>query len=249
MRKRLWVIRALPLFFVLVAPSALLADGTVYYFSQQIGNSSIEGTITTDGAMGNLSLQDLNSFSFGVTQATSTGSGGAGGTAKQPGNTVTTMISGLNFTDIISTSFGVTQATSTGTGGAGGSAKQPGNTVTTVLSGQDFTATPSALLFNFSGKDDGYLAFEVVLPTGAVEYLCWGNGAWPCSSNDPQGIAISNILGDGVYSFVGESGTQVIAFTTPAPEPTTTTLLLAGLFLLQIPAFRKRMRRCDTPVS
>jgi hypothetical protein len=60
---------------------------------------------------------------------------------------------------------------------------------------------------------------------------------------------MDNIAGDGVYSFVGESGTQVIASTAPAPEPTTTTLLLTGLFLLQIPAFRKRMRRCDTPVS
>jgi hypothetical protein len=248
MRKRLWAIRVLPLFFVLVAPSALLADGTVYYFTQQIGDSSIVGTITTNGTMGNITLQDLDSFSFGVTQATSTGTGGAGGTEKEHGGTVTTVISGANFTDIKSTSFGVSQATSTATG-AGGTAKEPGSTVTTVLSGQDFTATPSALLFNFSGKDDGYLAFEVVLPTGALEYLCWGNGAWPCSPADPQGIAMDNIAGDGVYSFVGESGTQVIASTTPAPEPTTTTLLLTGLFLLQIPAFRKRMRRCDTPVS
>lgn len=249
MRKPLWAIRLLPLFLALMVPSALLADGTVYYVSQQIGNSTIVGTITTNGTIGNLSLQDIDSFSFGVAQATSTGTGGAGGTENEHGAPVITVIAAESLTDINSFSFGVTQATSTDTGGAGGTEKEPGNTVTTVLAGNDFTATSSALLFNFSGDDNGYLAFEVVLPTGALEYLCWSNGTAPCSPGDPQGIAISNILGDGAYSFVGESGTQVIASTTPAPEPTTTSLLLTGLVVLAISVFQKRMRRRDTQAS
>jgi len=248
MRKAFWAIGALPLFVALTVPNALRADSTVYYLDQQVGNSAITGSITTNGTMGGLSLQDIDSFSFSVTQSTSTGTSGAGGTEMGHAPIVVTEIAAESLGDVNSFPFGVTQATSTDTG-AGGTAKEPGTTVTTVLAGNDLTATSSAILFNFSGDDNGYLAFQVALPTGALEYLCWGNGLAPCSPTDPQGIAISNILGDGTYSFVGESGTQVIASATPAPEPTTSTLLLAGLVVLQISVFRKRMRRPDRQAS
>jgi hypothetical protein len=91
------------------APTVLRADTVTYYLvTQEIDGGAISGTITTDGSMGG--VIQIDSFSFGVTNAgSSNGNGGASGSeeGKTPsvseiGNGLTATASGLffNFDDL-----------------------------------------------------------------------------------------------------------------------------------------------------
>jgi len=155
----------------------------------------------------------------------------------------------LNYIEIDSFSFGVSDDNnSMSTISSGKEGKTPAvNEI--QIGGSDLTASASALTFNFSGTDNGYLAFENTLPNGAIEIICWGNGVWPCSFKDPQGIAIYNLAGDGQYTFQGETGNQVIASVASTPEPATSGLLLLGLGLLAtMTVLRSRIVHVQQPV-
>jgi hypothetical protein len=101
MKKHLVIVPLL--FAALAAPRALEADQQ-YNVNLTVGSETVTGTIVTDGNMGTLSFEDINSFSFGVSQAGSS-SGSAGGTVKgagkgdiaESGDAVTATSAGLFF--------------------------------------------------------------------------------------------------------------------------------------------------------
>jgi PEP-CTERM motif len=81
MKKYLVII---PLLFVALAAPATLKADQAYNVNLTVGSETVTGTIVTDGNMGTLSFTDVNSFSFGLSQAgSSSGTGGA--TAKGAG--------------------------------------------------------------------------------------------------------------------------------------------------------------------
>jgi hypothetical protein len=98
--------------------------------------------------------------------------------------------------------------------------------------GNDLTASPTALMFNFSGADYGYFYFNGAPPSSEGQ-LCYtasptcffytGTGFW-------------GVDGDGhVYTI--ESGNQIIA--TATPEPDTSSLMLIGIGFVFV--MRKRI--------
>lgn len=110
------------------------------------------------------------------------------------------------------------------------------NSVVQVV-GSDLTATPTALSFNFSGSDDGYLLFQDGLFSG-MHYTCDATEADTCF----QGASVVPEAFDSPSAQnVAESGTQVIATAaTPVPEPTSIAVL--GFGLLGLGTIRGRRR-------
>jgi len=110
------------------------------------------------------------------------------------------------------------------------------NSVFEVI-GSDLSATPTQLLFNFSGSDVGFLIFE---KGGFI-----GSNFW-CSVTASAGSFCDTppIAGEEVLQLTGPlftsplSGTQVIATAATAPEPSTLGLLVAGIALCGFRKFR-----------
>jgi hypothetical protein len=99
--------------------------------------------------------------------------------------------------------------------------------------GDDLTASPTALMFNFSGADYGYFYFNGTPPSSDGQL---------CYSASPTcffytGTGFWGVGGDGhVYTI--ESGNQIIA--TATPEPGTSVLMLIGMGFVF--AMQKRIR-------
>lgn len=101
-------------------------------------------------------------------------------------------------------------------------------------SGADITATSAALLFNYSGTDNGYLLFQPIFFTG-TKYFCLGTaGNFPCFQGEsivPVDVFDSTsgfnmtITGDDVFATAAGSGTGSV------PEPSTVSLMLVGVLL------------------
>ncbi len=86
------------LFLALGIPGVLRADSTTYYLlAQSIDGEVISGSITTDGNMGSLTPIDLESFTFGVTNA-GNGTTKGGGTGIEKGQFPEVNQTGPGFT-------------------------------------------------------------------------------------------------------------------------------------------------------
>ncbi|MGA2813472.1 MAG: PEP-CTERM sorting domain-containing protein [Candidatus Acidiferrum sp.] len=85
------------LLLVLGAPAALRADTTYYLTGLDIAGQTITGTISTDGNTGALSFTDVNSFSWGIQNASSA-TGGPGGTVSEQGKSPDVSGTGSGFT-------------------------------------------------------------------------------------------------------------------------------------------------------
>jgi hypothetical protein len=147
---------------------------------------------------------------------TITGSSTATGFIKTDGH-----IGALAASDILDWSLDLTVP-----GYAGGSfTLTPGDSTApgVYVGGSDLTATPTQLLFNFSGSDFGYLLFQVSFGNGA-KYYC--EEATAGSALCLQGISIA----PGHYDFssytpttgfanMAEAGNQAIASISSVPEP------------------------------
>jgi hypothetical protein len=87
------------LWVAFAAPTVLRADTTYYLLAQDIQEGSISGTITTNGNLGPLGTIEIDSFSFGVTNAgSSNGNGGASGREEGKTPSVSEIGSGLTAT-------------------------------------------------------------------------------------------------------------------------------------------------------
>jgi hypothetical protein len=173
---------ALALSAALLSPGVSRAD-TSYQVSLSVGNGSITGNFTTNGSSGFI---EIDSWSFGVTNTTTTGSSSGDREGKVPG-------------------------------------------VSEIIVGNDLTADATHIYFNFDSGDGGYLAFQTPLPNGGFQYICIGALVPPCIFSDPEGIAITNLNGDGITDFQPETGNVIIGTVVPTPEPATTSLLLSGV--------------------
>lgn len=200
MRKFPWLAPSLILAAFLLAPAVVRADN--YQINIQLGDGSIVGTATTNGA-----------------------SGGANG-----------------YIEIDSWSFGISRGGVTGSSSGDREGSAP--SISEINVGNDLTADATHIYFNFSSGDSGYVAFQTVLPNGALQYICLGALAPPCIFSDPEGVAVTNLNGDGVTDFQAETGNVIIGTVVPSPEPPAGTLLLIGtLFALMF------VRRKYSPIS
>jgi len=130
MRKFPWLAPALILAAFLLAPAVARADS--YHINIQLGDGSIVGTVTTNGASGGANgYIEIDSYSFDIVsgQVTGTSSGDRSGSAAS--------INEINVED-------------------------------------DLTADGAHIYFNFSSGDSGYVAFQTILPNGALQYVCLG---------------------------------------------------------------------------
>jgi hypothetical protein len=186
MCKLSWLIPAVVLSAALLTPAISRADDVTYQVNLQLGDGTITGTITTNGGTGGKNFIEIDSFSFGVTQDTSTGS--------------------------------------VASGGKEGSVPS----VNEINVGNDLTADATHLYFNFGNNDGGYLALDSTTPNAALQYICFGALVPPCIFSDPEGIAVTNLNGNGIADFQPETGNMVIGTVIPSPEPATTSLLLLG---------------------
>ena len=88
--------------------------------------------------------------------------------------------------------------------------------------GVDLTASPTVLMFNYSGTDAG--DFIIGNSSGELCYTsisnCWG----------PTGVGVYDVGGDGRSVYIAQSGDQIIA--TAIPEPAGWALMLLGAALL-----------------
>jgi hypothetical protein len=132
--------------------------------------------------------------------------------------------------EIDSWSFGASNGISRGTVASAGRAGT--SSIGEITVGNDLTADATHLFFNFGATDGGYLSFQSPTPNAAIQFICFGALVPPCIFSDPEGIAITNLNGDGFTDFQPETGNQVIGTANPSPEPATTTLLLFALALV-----------------
>jgi len=81
---------------------------------------------------------------------------------------------------------------------------------TVLLQGNDLTATPTQLLFNFSGTGGGYFAFQANNPGvfSGNKYVCFSNNNNVCK---PGESAVPASVFDATATFASRSGNQVIA--------------------------------------
>jgi len=200
MRKFPWLAPALILAAFLLAPAVARADS--YQINIQLGDGSIVGTVTTNGASGGANgYIEIDSYSFDIVsgQVTGTSSGDRSGSAAS--------INEINVED-------------------------------------DLTADGAHIYFNFSSGDSGYVAFQTILPNGALQYVCLGALVSPCILSDPEGVAVTNLNGDGVTDFQAETGKVIIGTVIPSPEPPASALLLIGALF----TFMFVRRKCS-PIS
>jgi hypothetical protein len=82
-------------------------------------------------------------------------------------------------------------------------------TSTVLLEGIDLTATPTELLFNFSGTDGGYFAFQANNPGvfSGNKYVCFNSTSNVCK---PGASAVPASVFDATAQFQAMSGNQVI---------------------------------------
>src|SRR3974390_1955636 len=113
------------------------------------------------------------------------------------------------YIEIYSWSFGIGSGAVTGSssGDREGSAS---SSISEINVGNDLTVVGTHLYFNFSSGDSGYVAFQTVLPNGALQYICLGALVPPCIFSDPEGVAVTNLNGDGVTDFQAETGNVII---------------------------------------
>jgi hypothetical protein len=147
---------------------------------------------------------------------TITGSSTATGFIKTDGH-----IGVLAASDILDWSLDLTVP-----GYAGGSfTLTPGDSTApgVYVGGSDLTATPTQLLFNFSGSDFGYLLFQVTHGNGA-KYYCEEATAGSVLCLQGISIAPGNYSGSAYspgtgFANMAEAGNQAIASISSVPEP------------------------------
>jgi PEP-CTERM motif len=129
-----------------------------------IGQGNVQGTITTDGTLGVLSVGDITGWDL--------------------------ILNGVGASFTLSKNTPSVQ-----------------NNSGVLLSGADLTATPSDLMFNYSGKDNGVFAFQTTFYSG-YHYWCNAASAGICY----QGATVSpQSIFDASAQHVGTSGAATIA--------------------------------------
>lgn len=123
----------------------------------------------------------------------------------------------LSASDITSWNIAITD-------GAGSVDMTPGNSQVLVV-GSALTATPTALLFNFSGS--GLVLFEQATIGDSGPFWCATNGG--CYGESSPSIGVSTVYGENPIEQVGFEGTHVIATAGGVPEPTSWALMLLGV--------------------
>jgi hypothetical protein len=98
--------------------------------------------------------------------------------------------------------------------------------------GSDVTATATAISFNFSGADNGFLLFQDGLFSGQ-HYWCNATAFDTCF----QGKSVVPVFVGTAFGNVAASGDLAIA-TTGVPEPSTWAMLIAGFVGLGLAGYR-----------